>query len=194
MDLNEKYFSNNTRGYKILNRFYLKYRDLFSKTVFTEFEDFRNQIFLNISGIKFPDDVKNKEAYIIGAIKIQCRVQLNKALKYKNEKPESQLQNNGEIISEDGISITDQAPNFLPDPQQMLEGEEVFNIINIFKLQLNTGEKVLLNNMIDEKTRTDIADENSLDANIKRLKIKFFAFLKEYDLNYEMFRKYEKSE
>jgi DNA-directed RNA polymerase specialized sigma24 family protein len=197
MDLNEKYFSNNTRGYKIINRFYLKYRDLFIKTIFTEFEDFRNQIFLNISGIKLSEEIKNEEAYIIGSIKIQCRVQLDKALRRKKEKPESQFNNS--LIEEDGISITENLADSLPDPHEMLEGEEVFNSLNTFKLQLNTVEKELLNNMIEEKTRIEIAEAknlnmNTLDTHIRRLRIKLFTFLKENGYEYKMFKKYEKSE
>ena len=56
------YFSINTRGYKILKNFYLKYHDLFIKTIHPEFNDFLNQILLNVSKIKFSEDIINAEA------------------------------------------------------------------------------------------------------------------------------------
>ena len=154
MDLNEKYFSNNSRGFKIINRFYLKYRDLFSRTIFVEFEDFRNQIFLNISGIRLTEGINNEEAYIIGAIKIQCRVQLDKAIRSKKEKPESRM--NETLVEGEGISFTENLSADLPDPHSILEGEEVFNCINVFKIQLTAEEKTLFNSMIDGKTRKEI--------------------------------------
>jgi hypothetical protein len=197
LNINEKYFTNNTRGFKIIHHYYLKYHDLFIKTIFTEFEDFRNQIFLNISSIKITDEIKNEEAYIIGAIKIQCRVQLDKAIRSKKEKPESLLNESWE--NEDGISLTEQLLAEMPSPYELLEGEEVFNIINIFKLQLKKEEKDILNFLIDGKTRLEIAAEvntniNTLDTHIRRLRIKFFTFLKENGFNYEMFKKYDKPE
>lgn len=199
MDLNEKYFSANTRGFKILNRFYLKYHDLFAKTLFTEFEGFRNQIFLNISGIKFPDYLKNEEAYLIGALKIQCRVLLDKALRYKSEKSGDQLNNASQIINEEGISITEQLSAALPVPHEIPEGEQVLNSINIFKLRLNYEEKELFNSMIDGKSSTEIISEknpntNNVDINISKLRIKFFTFLKENGLDYQMFKNFEKPE
>ena len=83
-ELHNTYFTPDTRGYKILRKFYAKYMDLFEKTSYTDFNDFLNQIYLNISRIDFNKEIQNKEAYTIGAIKIQCRVQLDKAIKYKN--------------------------------------------------------------------------------------------------------------
>ena len=197
MDLNEKYFSNNSRGFKIINRFYFKYRDLFARTIFVEFEDFRNQLFLNISGIKLTEGITNEEDYIIGAMKIQCRVQLDKAIRSKKEKPESRL--NDTLVEGEGISISENLPADLPDPHIILEGEEVFNCINIFKMQLQAEEKRLFNSMIDGKTRQEIVEEqninmNTLDTHIRRLRIKFFAFLKEKGYDFEIFRKFEKSE
>ena len=85
----------------------------------------------------------------------------------------------------------------LPDPHIILEGEELLNIINIFKMELKSEERDLLNSMIDEKTRAEIAGEknsnlNTLDTHIRRLRIRFFSFLKDNGYNYEVYRKYEK--
>jgi len=95
-ELNPKYFPRETRGYKIINRFCYKYKDLFERTAFPNFNDFINQIFLNVSSIDFSRDIKNFDAYIIGTIKIQCRAQLDKAIKMKNLIAESRLPINEE--------------------------------------------------------------------------------------------------
>jgi len=195
MDLNEKYFSNGSRGFKILNRFYLKYRDLFTRTIFIEFDDFKNQIFLNISGIRLSEDIINEEAYIIGAIKIQCRVQLDKAIRSKKVLSESRTA--GTAGDGESPSYMEKIETALPDPHIILEGEELLNIINIFKMELKSEERDLLNSMIDEKTRAEIAGEknsnlNTLDTHIRRLRIRFFSFLKDNGYNYEVYRKYEK--
>ncbi|HKB85620.1 MAG TPA: hypothetical protein VKD08_05600 [Ignavibacteriaceae bacterium] len=195
MDLNEKYFSNGSRGFKILNRFYLKYRDLFTRTIFIEFDDFKNQIFLNISGIRLSEDIINEEAYIIGAIKIQCRVQLDKAIRSKKVLSESRTA--GTAADGESPSYMEKIETALPDPHIILEGEELLNIINIFKMELKSEERDLLNSMIDEKTRAEIAGEknsnlNTLDTHIRRLRIRFFSFLKDNGYNYEVYRKYEK--
>ena len=111
--------------------------------------------------------------------------------------PESSVNNNHE--DEDGIKLTEQLPAEIPSAHEILEGEEIFNNINIFKLQLNKEEKILLNNMIDEKSRLEIAEEsninmNTLDTHIRRLRIKFFSLLKEKGYEYQMFKKFDKSD
>jgi len=188
MDINEKYFSNNTRGYKFLNRFYLKYREFLTKTAGSEFEDFRNRIFFNISGIKLSGDWINEEACILGAMKIECRMLLDKAIK---SKPETRLHKSDQIIGEDGISISEPLTTPLPQPHEIPEGEEVFNMINLYKLRLKKGERDFLNNIIDEKIKTEIGGTGSMSVNPGE---RFFSFLRENKLNYKMFKKYHKSE
>ncbi|MEJ2615244.1 MAG: helix-turn-helix transcriptional regulator, partial [Ignavibacteriaceae bacterium] len=63
------------------------------------------------------------------------------------------------------------------------ETKELFNHINTFKFQLKQNEVKLLNYLIDEKTRYEIAEEinlnlNTLDTHIRRLRIKFSRFLR----------------
>jgi hypothetical protein len=188
MDINEKYFSNNTRGYKFLNRFYLKYRELFAKTAGSEFEDFRNRIFFNISGMKISEDLINQEGCVLGAIKIQCRTLLDKAIK---SKPETRLHKRDQLIGEDGISISETSTDVIPQPHEIPEGEEVFNTINLYKLRLKKGERDFLNNIIDEKIKTEIGGTGSTSGNAGE---RFFNFLRENKLNYKMFTKFHKSE
>ena len=181
-EINNNYFTSGTRGYKIISCFYNKYLDLFKKTIYNDLGDFSNQIFLSVSKIDFNKEIRNEEAYIIGTIKIQCRVLLDKAIKSKKIIPESQLRNTDFKENEESV-----INNFSPDNKDKLfeaiEGNEIFNQINIFKIQLKQNETQLLNYLIDEKTRYEIAEEinlnlNTLDTHIRRLRIKFSRFLK----------------
>ena len=193
-EINKKHFTFGTRGHKITSSFYNKYSDLFKKTLYLSFKDFSNQIFLNISGIDFSKNIKNIDAYIIGAIKIQCRVLLDKAIKSKKIIPESQLSEFNNENSEDSL-INNVAEDRKLNVLENLEGEELFNRINIFKIQLTHNEIKLLNYLIDERSRYEIADEtnlnlNTLDTNIRRLRIKFSRFLKKSGYSSSLIDKY----
>jgi DNA-directed RNA polymerase specialized sigma24 family protein len=180
-EINKDYFSSGTRGYKIINSFYNKYYDLFKSTIYNDFGDFSNQIFLNISKIDLSKNIRNAEAYLIGSIKIQCRVLLDKAVKTKNIIPESRLNAFKEEDSEE--SFLDMAGSDKKiDQQEKMDAEELFNLINTFKVQLNRNEVQILNYLISEKSRHEIAEEinlnlNTIDTHIRRLRIKFSKFL-----------------
>lgn len=193
-EINKKYFASGTRGYKIINFFYNKYSDLFKKTIYNDFGDFLNQIFLSISKIDFKKEIRNEEAYIIGTIKIQCRVLLDKAIKSKKIIPESQLKNSEYKENEESV-ITNYSTDNKDKLFEVMEGNEIFNQINIFKIQLKQDETRLLNYLIDEKTRYEIAEEinlnlNTLDTHIRRLRIKFSRFLKKSGYSARILDKY----
>ena len=191
-ELNHKYFSKDTRGYNILSRYYYKYHDLFIKTVFPDFNDFINQIFLNVSGINFSEEIKNPEAYLIGTIKIQCRVQLDKALKTKNFIPESRLGKN----DEDEETVVYRIPGKEGSPSEIFDLQEMFIHLNLFKLQIKKSDTVLLNHLIDGKSRKEIANDmqinfNTLDTQIRRLRIKLADYFKKLGYSSHMFDKFE---
>ncbi|GAB6282383.1 MAG: hypothetical protein STSR0008_11280 [Ignavibacterium sp.] len=93
-ELHTNYFKAKTNGYKIINFFYHKYYDLFKKSIYPTFNDFLNEIFINISKINFSRKIINEKAYILGSIKIQCRICLDKVIKLKSEEAESYLNYN----------------------------------------------------------------------------------------------------
>ncbi len=169
--LTERYFSHGTLGYKILSTYYSRYRDLFEKTVHPEFTDFLNQVLLNVTTINFSKEINNIEAYIIGTIKMQCRVQLDRAIKMKNTAAEriySGEENENPIV----FSIAGNE-----NPAEQLDFQEMFVQLNLFKLQLKKTEVDILNSLIDEKQRKEIAEElnlnlNTLDTQIRRLRLK----------------------
>jgi len=192
--LNQKYFSADTQGYKIIKWFYYKYQDLFQRTNFPQFKEFLHQIFLNISKINFSKEINNEEAYIIGSIKIQCRVQLDQALKIKNQMMNKTPEVRDETI--ENVSFIESLESNNPGPLEMLEMQEVFQVINIFKLSLNTNELELFNNLIDEISRKEISEKNqinlnTLDTQIRRLRIKLFTYLKDSGHFFKIFNKYD---
>lgn len=193
-DIFNTYFKPNTKGYKILYLYFSKYRDLFERTIHFEFNEFLNQIFLNVSGIKFSEDIKNAEAYIIGTIKIQCRVQLDKALKIKRRK-QSEIENIENDEDEEKY-LFENIPTKEPDPHNNVEADEIFNIVNFFKLSLNIRERDIFNSLIDGISRKEIADKkkqnlNTIDTQIRRVRIKFSAFLKENGYTFNISDKYD---
>lgn len=190
----ETYFKPGTKGYKILFFYFSRYRDLFRKTIHQEFNEFLNQIYLNISGVNPSEEIKNMEAYLIGALKIQCRVQLDLALKMKNK-----LQKEKENI-EDKTGIENSALNNLPaeepGPHARVESVEVFSIVNTFKLSLKDWERDILNSLIDEIPRKEIAEMknqnlNTIDTQIRRLRIKLSSFLRENGYTFDISGKYD---
>lgn len=192
-ELNRNYFTKGTRGYTIISKYYYKYQDLFEKTIFPDFKDFIHQIFLNISGINFTEEIKNPEAYVIGTIKIQCRVQLDKSIKLKNVIPESRLLKNNETEE----VLTFKLPSQGNNPVGLLDTQEMFIQINMIKLQLKQPEKDLLNLLIDETPRLEIAGElnlnlNTLDTNIRRLRVKIAEYFKNLGYSSDLLDKFQK--
>lgn len=192
-EINKLFFSKGTTGYSIMKKFFLKYHDLFSKSEGLGFNDFLNQIFLNINSIKLSDDISNPEAYIVGAIKIQCRVQLDKAIKTKNiynTKPNSQA-------DEEQEDFLQGFPTNEPGPEELFELQEMFNVISYFKLSLSTQEVRLLNFLIDGSSRMEIVEKtssnlNTLDTNIRRLRIKLMEYLQDKGYSSETFKRIKK--
>ena len=171
----------------------MKYRDLFEKTIFQEPDEFINQIFLNVSAINFSEEIKNIEAYIIGTIKIQCRVQLDRAIKTKKRQ---QRENPTEKLKEDVVSDRDNLADKEQDPHRKMESDEVFSIMNTFKLSLKDWEREILNSLIDEIPRIEIAEMtkqniNTIDTQIRRLRIKLASFFKDNGYTFDISGKYD---
>jgi hypothetical protein len=188
----ETFFKPGTKGYKILFFYFSRYQDLFEKTTHQEFNEFLNQIYLNTSAINFSEDIKNIEAYIIGTLKIQCRVQLDLALKLKNR----QQRENKEEGDNEEHPISNKLPAKDPDPHDQVESTEVFSIVNTFKLSLKDWERDILNSLIDEIPRKEIAEMknqnlNTIDTQIRRIRIKLSSYLKENGYKFNISDKYD---
>jgi len=173
------YFADETRGFYMMRKFYHKYADLLSRSEFPTFDDFRNQIYVNLSDLNLDRATKTKEGYCIGAIKIQCRVQLEKALKEKVMLSESQMQRNSEDTSSPINRRTDHQSN---SPEEQFHISELFREITIFRMQLRDIEKKVLNHLINGIDRAEMAQDldlntNTLDTHIRRIRLKLIAFL-----------------
>ncbi|MEP0861686.1 MAG: sigma-70 family RNA polymerase sigma factor [Ignavibacterium sp.] len=194
-EIQKKYFNPGTNGYKILHYYYNRYKDLFTNTIYPELDEFINQIYLNICNITLWEKIKNPKAYIIASIKIQCRVQLEHALKMKKRRQnEIKIETNTEEEDNSNYKISQIAAE---NTFSTVEADEIFNIVNLFKLSLKENEKLLFNLLIDNISRKDIAkmmnkNINTVDTQIRRLRIKFFSYLKKNGYFYEIFRKYSK--
>lgn len=194
-EIHKKYFVPHSKGYKILSYYFSRYRDLFVRTMFSELDEFINQIYLNISSISISNKIKNPDAYIIAAIKIQCRVQLDRALKLKKKQLneiaiESESDDENKSVLNDGKIAGE-------NTYHHAESNELLTIINMFKLSLKEQEKLLFNSLIDNISRNEIAqlmnkNLNTVDTHIRRLRIKFFSYLKKNGYLFEIFNKYDK--
>ena len=194
-EIAQKYFYPGTRGYNILRRYYVKYQDLFIKTLFSEFDEFLNQVLVSVSSINFSDEIKNIEAYIIGTIKIQCRVQLDKSIKEKNKINLNLLTTEDENEDEIITSTSLKSPN--PDPAEEVHSQEVFNAVNRFKLTIREPELIVLNSLIDEIPRKELSEKmqinlNTLDTQIRRLRIKFQTYMENEGHSLASFKRFNK--
>ncbi|MBI2430221.1 MAG: sigma-70 family RNA polymerase sigma factor [Ignavibacteriales bacterium] len=176
--LHKKYLQQGTAGFAIIRKFHSRYADLLAKNSVMSIDDVLHEIFLSLSKSDLTD-VRNVEHYIMRAIKLQCWSLLDKAIRQKTvgevcavtgdekEEPGEQVQH----IADQNNQLTE------------LEGMDLLVQINLFKARLNPHEVRLLNYLIDETERADIAtflemNLNTLDTNIRRLRIKLAEYLK----------------
>lgn len=187
-ELHNKYFKVKTNGYKIISFFYNKYYDLFNQSIYPTLNDFLNEIFLSVSKTDYSKEIKNIESYIIGIIKIQCRVCLDKVLKLKTEVSESKI-NLDQDDEENIFQISELNDPNVVKPNEIYDVKELFSLLDSFKLTLNQNEIHLLNLMIDEIPRKEMAlkmniNLNTLDTQMRRLRIKLIKYIKKFGFSY----------
>jgi DNA-directed RNA polymerase specialized sigma24 family protein len=180
LSLYNRYFKQNTSGYRMIQAFYYKYSSSLNAAGHTKLNDVIHEIFVSLSKSDFKQ-VQNTEHYIHRAIKLQCWTLLDKGIKSKKIIPESKLKNfDKQEKKSSGIlhEIEDSG-----NPGDNLEFSELMREINLFKAQLNAHEILILNGLIDEKKRTEIANTihlnlNTVDTQIRRLRIRLTRHLK----------------
>ena len=192
LTLYNQYFKPGTTGYLIVQAFYHKYSTSLSAAGHANPDDVIHEIYISISKSDLKE-VQNKEHYIHRAIKLQCWTLLDKGIKSKNIIPESKLHN---PTNQDGNSnfLLDQV-GLSTDPAQSAEIAELIKEINIFKTQLNKRDILILNSLIDEKSRSEIAqiiqlNLNTVDTQIRRLRIKLTKYLKTQGFHYDFIDKF----
>lgn len=178
--LYKEYFQRKTAGYAIIRKFHSQYADLLVKASLVSIDDVVHEIFLSISKTDF-SEVRNVEHYIMRAIKLHCWSLLDKAIRRKaiSVKNEAVGEKKEESHEQDQIAANQN------DQLSVLEGNDLLLQINLFKTRLDPVEATLLNSLIDESERAEIADSlgmnlNTLDTKIRRLRIKLAEYLKRH--------------
>lgn len=174
--LHTEYFQEGTSGHAIVRKFYGRYSDVLTKSSLIDINDVIHEVFLSISKTNF-ENVRDPEHYIMRAIKLQCWSLLDKAIKQKGltGTNESELEHNEKIERFDQTQMQN-------TQLQEIEGTELLVQINLFKNQLKENDIRLLNFLMDETERTDIAkflgiNLNTLDTKIRRLRMKLAEYL-----------------
>ncbi len=171
--LHTEYLQDGTAGHAIIRKFYGRYSDVLVTTSLIDINDVLHEVFLSLSKTNF-ENVQNLEHYIMRAIKLQCWSLLDKAIRQKA----IVVKNEG---NQEGVSNENNLDHSLfashNEQLQEIEGSELFVQINLFKSQLKKNDIRLLNFLIDETERPEIAkilgiNLNTLDTNIRRLRIK----------------------
>jgi DNA-directed RNA polymerase specialized sigma24 family protein len=192
LTLYNQYFKQGTPGYLIIQAFNHKYKSSLTAAGHSNLDDVIHEIYISISKSELKH-VQNKKHYIHRAIKLQCWTLLDKAIKSKNVIPESKLQSGR--IQEDNSSVIENEKSQTADPAISLETAELIKEINLFKTQLNNRDIHILNSLIDEKSRTEIAqiiqlNLNTVDTQIRRLRIKLTKHLKTRGYHYDFIDKF----
>ncbi len=176
--LHTEYLQEGTAGYAIVRKFYGRYSDVLTVTSLIDINDIIHEVFLSLSKTNF-ESVRDPEHYIMRAIKLQCWSLLDKAIKQKNltVKNESEQEIDGKTEHLNRPFSATQNTQL-----QEIEGIELLVQINLFKNQLKESDVRLLNYLIDETERSDIAkflgvNLNTLDTNIRRLRMKLAEYL-----------------
>lgn len=188
--LHQKYLSPGTAGHAVIRRFYSKYADLLAITSLVDIDDVVNDVFLSLSKTDFTQ-VRNAEHYILRAVKLHCWSLLDKALRLKANVSRTE----GRADENEGEGEPDYTRSVHADGQTEIEGMELLAFVNLFKAQLDPSEVRLLNLLIDETPRSEIAGllglkMNTLDTQIRRLRIRLADFLRDRGYSYKVLERF----
>ena len=189
--LHKEYLRQGTAGYAVIRRFYSRYADVLATSGAITIDDVIHDVFISLSKTDFAK-VNNADHYLLRAIKLHCWSMLDKAIRMKAVMATSA------ISDEDDERSSDRAnqPIHRTEHHSPLEGVELLAKINLFKAQLAPSDTQLLNLLIDETPRAEIATllrlkMNTLDTNIRRLRIRLSNFLKEMGYSYEVLERFQ---
>jgi len=184
--LHQKYLRQGTPGFAVIRRFYSRYSDILVKVNLVDINDVVHEVFVSLSRTDFKQ-VQNVDHYTMRAIKLQCWSLLDKAMRSKAHGIERRA----------NIDEADEAaPHKLqPDHVADLDGMELLAQVNLFKAQLPPRDVTLLNMLVDGAERSNIAkflglNVNTLDTNIRRLRIRLADFLKDLGYTYQAIEKF----
>ncbi len=188
--LHQNYLTQGTAGYAVIRRFFTKYSDVLAKANVVDINDVVHEIYVSFARTDF-NLVQNIEHYVMRAIKLHCWSLLDKSIRVKAIAAESPIDHHNEDQSTEG----DVAAANDPDNLTILEGMELLSYVNLFKAELNARDLRLLNLLIDETERSEIArllelNLNTLDTSIRRLRIRLAEFLKNLGYTYKAIERF----
>ncbi|MGH9424976.1 MAG: hypothetical protein ACRD2L_01525, partial [Terriglobia bacterium] len=179
-------------GHAIIRRFHAKYADLLAKSHLVDLNDVVHEVFVSLAKTDFAE-VRNIEHYVMRAIKLQCWSLLDKAIRQRALAGEPQRI----ARLEDADSRADRE---LPgadtnEPLAELEASELLAKMNLFKASTTPGEAHLLNLLIDETSRSDMAkllnlNMNTLDTQIRRLRVRLTGYLQVLGYTYKALERF----
>jgi DNA-directed RNA polymerase specialized sigma24 family protein len=190
--IHTRYLQEGTAGFAVIRKFHARYGDVIAKIGFMTTDDLIHDILLSLSRTDL-SAVENPDHYILRAVKLRCWSYLDKAIRYKALHTDILLQSNDPDEERDGtIAIQEQQT-------EAIEEMELIGQVNLFKEQLPQQELRLLNLLIDDADRPEIAQQlglniNTLDTNIRRLRIRLADFLQRQGYTYSILDRFSKRE
>lgn len=191
--LHQKYLIQGTAGFAIIRQFYSRYSDLLARANLSGIDDIVHEVFLSLSKTDFAQ-VRDVEHYLMRAIKLRCWSLLDKAVREKALTMDRHGTLNEDVDEESHVQ--DPSTLNLSQPLAELEGIELLSHLNSFKAQISPKEARLLNLLIDETERLDIAkilelNINTLDTVIRRLRIRLVDYLRDLGYTYKAFERFD---
>jgi len=188
--LHQKYLREGAAGYAVMRRFYSRYTDVLAHSTIVSVDDVVHEVFVSLSKTDFTK-VQNVEHYVMRAIKLHCWSLLDKAIRLKA----LVVENTNDVDSDDTVLGASKADTSADHPTE-LDGMELLACVNLFKAQVGLKESRLLNLLIDETPRSEMAallglKMNTLDTNIRRLRIQLVEYLKGMGYTYKAFEKFD---
>jgi DNA-directed RNA polymerase specialized sigma24 family protein len=173
----------------VIRRFYSRYTDVLAHSTIVSVDDVVHEVFVSLSKTDFAK-VQNVEHYVLRAIKLHCWTLLDKAIRLR-----ALVGDNADDRDSDETTKGALKERLITDHPTELEGIELLACVNLFKAQVGLKEARLLNLLIDETPRSEMADllglnMNTLDTNIRRLRIRLVEYLRGLGYTYKAFEKF----
>jgi len=187
--LYKTYFQEGTPGNAIIRKFHSRYADLLSRVHLVDLDDIVHEVFVSLAKTDF-SEVRNIEHYVMRAIKLHCWALVDRAIRAKRLASVTMTTDPGNEVEDERKQPTSQE-----NPEQAIEGLDLLNHINQFKGQIRQVELRILNMMIDDEARTDIAGTlglnlNTVDTHIHRIRQRLGAYLHTIGYSHPRIRKF----
>lgn len=187
--LHQEFLREGRAGYAVIRRFYSRYTDVLAHSTIVSVDDVVHEVFVSLSKTDFTK-VQNVDHYVLRAIKLHCWTLLDKAIRLKG----LVVENTNEVDADKTVLGASKSDPSADHPTE-LDGMELLAFVNLFKAQVGIKEARLLNLLIDETPRSEMAtlldmNMNTLDTKIRRLRIRLVEYLRGLGYSYKAFEKF----